>query len=262
MSSTLRQKQWLLIITLFCVMIVGSLLVIRSRTVPTDMKPLSGQELYKARLGDLTNHVDQLKATLDDKNGHAMKDKVMSYNQRLIDIYQSCQEMIDSYDSLQQSKYSNAIKDSASEVKQLCDDVFIVLEHARLVASATDEYLLIDTSGWPASSGSAFGSYLSSLRKVVYDSAQSLESVSVPRVNDPGIKEQSTLLRQTEKIVKDIDAAVSSGNNTEADKLKNSLLQTVEKYKNNLWDARSYYWRNTVQLKGLENKLHELGARF
>lgn len=235
--------------------------MMRSRAIPEGVKPLSNHQTYKIKLGEMTTGVSSLEKMLGDKH-QTIEDRIMSYNVVLKNLSQACDDMTNRYDNLQQELVNNDIKDSASEVKQLCDDLSLVLEHARLITEATDDYLLINTGEWPAVSSATFNIRLDSMLITTVKSLQDLEKISVPRVNDPGVKEQVILLQQTEALIKSVGEAIAASNHTEADNLKDTLLATSTRHKDNLWDARNYYWSNTVQLKALEKKLRELEARF
>lgn len=256
----LNRKWWLFIGILTAVVVSIIFIILPNKDERrTHTEPPNNQEVYKTNLNDLILGINQLEVLLNSRQEMALN--IRSYNILIDEISGACQEMMNRYDNLQKESAKDSLKDAASEVKQLCNDLFAVLEHARLVALATDNYLLIDTVKWHGSSDPAVKSLLDSVQGIVNTSIQQLERVSVPGVSDPGIKEQITLLGQTEEIIKSINS-IPVGTDDEARRLKNSLHETIERHKSNLWDARNYYWRNTVQIKALEKKLRELESRF
>lgn len=221
--------------------------------------PLTVPQLYQKELANLSADLSQLSSYLDEKR--EVSEDLSQYTAGLTNLKNPCRQMNIYHDRYSTSQLTDQVKDSMSSSRQLCDDFLGVLDYSQAVYTALGPYMTISTKQWPYASSQDFDGHMERIGSTLDASLQSLKAVR-NTVQDPGADELIAQVELAKTKLTQIKAVKEKNDLSAADKLTDELIALLEQDKIDFMNARTYFWRNTVQLEALQKAVGFLSAKF
>lgn len=165
------------------------------------------------------------------------------------------------HDRYKASQLTDQVKDAMSNSRQLCSDFLDVVEYSQAVYRALGPYMTISTKQWPYANSQDFDSHMDRLAATLDSSLQTLKAVR-NNVEDPGGSELAAQVELAQSKLKQAQSAKKNGDLAAADKLTDELIALIEQDRIDFMNARTYFWRNTVQLEALQKTVESLTNSF
>jgi hypothetical protein len=254
--ASLRNRRYVLAGVVILV-IIGLVFIINRGGRPE--VPLTIPQLYQKELTSLSSDLKELSAYINAK--HEINEDIDQYISGVNNLKNPCRQ-INIYDKRYQNEaLSNQIKDAMSNSRQLCTDFLGVLDYSQAVFQSTQAYLTINTQNWPYASSAEFTAHLTDVGKIISGTLDGLNSIK-NTVNDPALAELKSQVELAESKLNQAQKAKADNNTAAADIYANELMELIEKDKTDFINARSYFWRNTVQIDALQKSVEALIKSF
>lgn len=251
------RKHHYVVIAAVAVAAIGALLFFcRGKNSDT---PLTVPQLYQKELANLSADLSQLSAYLDEKR--EISEDLNQYTAGLTNLKNPCRQMNIYHDRYKNDGLSDRIKDTMSNSQQLCGDFLDLLDYSQAVYMALEPYMTISTKQWPYANSQDFDGHMVRIGNTLDTSLQSLKAVR-NTVQDPGAGELIAQVELAKTKLTQIKVAKEKNDLSAADKLTDELIALLEQDKIDFMNARTYFWRNTVQLEALQKAVGSLSAKF
>jgi hypothetical protein len=254
--ASLRNRRYVLA-GVVILLIIGLVFIINRGGKPA--APLTVPQLYQKELTSLSSDLTELSTYINTK--HEINEDISQYISGVNNLKNPCRQ-INIYDKRYQNEaLSNPIKDAMSNSRQLCTDFLGVLDYSQAVFQTTQAYLTINTQDWPSASSAESTAHLTAVGKIISGTLDGLNSIR-NTVNDPALAELKSQVELADSKLNQAQKAKTDNSTAAADTYANELMGLIEKDKTDFINARSYFWRNTVQIDALQKSVVALIESF
>lgn len=206
-------------------------------------------QYYIKQLTKLKNDTSTIDlAGTQEQDQSALSDQIKSYDEALADILNTCQDVNARYNAVKADPKVKPLLDRMNKTGKLCEDLQKVTGYAREQSDTTRDFVLFsaDTLTTQQSSLPKFQGVLSSM-------ASDLENLKQDPIKDPAVPEQLVLVQQMQQLAQD-----ATSNPGKLD----SLAKQVQTHQNNFLNARTYFWKNTIDIVALTGSIDALQNQF
>jgi hypothetical protein len=254
--ASIRKRRYVLA-GVVILLIIGLVLIINRGGKPE--VPLTVPQLYQKELTSLSNDLTELSTYINAK--HEINGDISQYILGVNNLKNPCRQ-INIYDKRYQNMaLSNQVKDAMSNSRQLCTDFLGVLDYSQAVFQTTQAYLTINIQDWPSARSAEFTAHLTTVGKIISVTLDGLSSIK-NTVNDPALAELKSQVELADSKLNQAQKAKTDNSTAAADTYANELMGLIEKDKTDFINARSYFWRNTVQIDALQKSVVALIESF
>jgi hypothetical protein len=208
----------------------------------------SQADYYSRQLDQISQNIE----SIDDINKQKfskddIKENIKQYQDKLFDIISICKGLTKNYSKTKNKSDLGHTGDLMDQTSRLCGDLDRVSLYALQMSRDTEKVLLmknLDASGTneAVALSNSFSEVKNSLKKLGEDP-----------INDPAVSEQISLIESLEKLLDD------TNNHPEKLDIFNRQLQT---HQANIFNARTYYWNNTIDIASANRSVIELKEQF
>jgi hypothetical protein len=246
------------------ILVVAGVLIIICLVFIIDMNqksapPLTVPQLYQKELTSLSNDLTELSAYIDKER--EINEDLNQYTSGLNNLKNPCRQMNIYHDRYQNQELTNQVKDAMSNGRQLCTDFLDVLDYSQAVFRAIGPYITINTEHWPYASSAEFTGHMQNIDKIISGTLDGLKNTK-NTVQDPALAELISQVELADAKLKQVQKAYLDGDKASADIYTDELIALIEQDKTDFINARSYFWRNTVQIEALHKSVETLSKSF
>lgn len=209
---------------------------------------------YSTQLSNLYEDTQRLPPTVWP--GKTLASDLADYDEQLYEMQGYCNTLHHQYQQSKDWKLPTKTKDGMSQVEMLCGDLLGVLQYSQNIYHSLHSYLLLPTTPFPdASQHFDYVSQLNTVERTATSAKTQLHDVNSTATQDPAQQELEATLDTTLQLTAKAQAAIEANDLATANDLARQLTQKLTADHRNFLTARSYFWKNTIQVDKLQRAI-------